>query len=57
MNPRYLTDDALASEDDAHVSMGEDDIPLLNELHKYMGSTAEVCSTEVLAGYFWCNFV
>ena len=48
VNPRYLIDDPLASEDDA----GEDDIPSPNDLDENMGGTAEVCSTEVLAGYF-----
>ena len=52
VNPRYLIDDPLASEDDAHASMGEDDIPSPNDLDENMGGTAEVRSTEVLAGYF-----
>ena len=51
VNPRYLSGDPLASEDDAHVGMGDDDFPS-NELDENMGGTPEVWSTELLARYF-----
>ena len=47
----FLIDDPLVSEDEAHAGMGDDDFPS-NELDENMGSTAEVWSTELLAGYF-----
>ena len=51
VNPQYLTDDPLASEDDAHVGMGDNDFPS-NELDENMGGSPKVWSTELLAGYF-----